>query len=81
MELSNANADEAEGREADGCGHFAHFAVAAFTQGECDPAGGNIFPFANGRIARWDVGMDLFGFGGKGLTSFDDDAIAQFLQR
>lgn len=81
MELADGYADEAEGREADGCGHFADLAIASFMQDEFNPSGGNTFPSTNGRIARWDVGMDLFGFGGKGFTSFDDHAGAQSLQR
>ena len=81
MELADGDADEAEGREADGCGHFTHLAVAAFTQSEFDPTGGDVFPFANGRITRRDIGMDLFCFGGKGFASFDNHAGAQLLQR
>ena len=80
IELADADADEAEGREADRCGHFADLAIASFMQDEFNPSSGNIFTFANGRIARRDIGMDFFGFGGKGFTSFDDHAGAQLLQ-
>jgi hypothetical protein len=33
MEVADGHAEEAEGWEADGCGHFAHLAVAAFVEG------------------------------------------------
>lgn len=58
VELSDGDADEAESREVNVGGHFAHLAVAAFVQRQFDPTGGNISPLANGWIARGKVGMD-----------------------
>lgn len=36
---------------------------------------------ADGRITRRNVGMDTLCFGGESYFSFDDDALAQFVQR
>ena len=78
IELPDADADEAEGWEADGCGHFADLAIAAFVEGEFDPARGDILAEADGRIAWGKVGVDVICFGGESFASFDDHA---FLQR
>ncbi len=80
MEVADGYPEEAEGWMAGGGGHFADLAVAAFTQGEFDPTGGNIFPLANGRVTRRNIGMELFGFGGKGFASFDNNAGAELLE-
>ena len=42
MELADGDAEEAEGGMADGGGHFADLAVAAFVEGEFEPAGGDV---------------------------------------
>jgi hypothetical protein len=80
VELADGYSEEAEGGMAGGSGHFADLAVAAFMQREFDPTGGNIFPFANGRVTRRNIGVDLFGLGGEGWASFYDQAGAEFLE-
>ena len=81
MELADGDADEAEGWVADVRGHFADLAVAAFAEGEFDPAGRDVLAEADRRITWGEVRANLFGFGGEGYFSFDDDTAAQFLQR
>ena len=80
MEVADADANEAEGREAGGGGHFADLAVAAFVKGEFEPAGWDALADADWGIAGRKVGADLFGFGGEGLASFYDNAGAELLQ-
>ena len=70
--MADGDPEEAEGWEADGGGHFADLAIAAFVEGEFDPTRGNVLTDADGRIARRDIGMDLFGFGREGFASFDN---------
>ena len=81
MELTDGDAEEAEGWVANASGHFADLAVAAFAEGEFDPAGRDALTKADGRIARRVVGANLFGFGGESSFFFDDDTLAQLLQR
>lgn len=76
MELADGDAEEAEGRESDSGGHFADLTIAAFVEGEFDPAGWDGLAVADGWIARGKIGMDAFGFGGERRFSFDDDTIA-----
>jgi hypothetical protein len=64
MEVADGHAEEAEGWEADRCGHFADLAIAAFVEGEFDPTRWDVLAVADGGIAGWNVGTDLFGFGG-----------------
>ena len=80
-ESADGDAEEAEGRVADRGGHFADLAVAAFVQGEFEPAGRDVLAVADRWIARRKIWVDAFGFGGEGYFSFDDDTVAQFLQR
>lgn len=80
VEVADADTDEAEGREVDGCGHFSHLAVASFAQGDFDPTGRDVLAEPDRWIARGKVGIDLFGFGGKGFASFDNHTGAQLLQ-
>jgi hypothetical protein len=54
MELADGDAEEAEGGMADGSGHFADLAVAAFVEGEFEPAGGDVLADADRGIAGWD---------------------------
>ena len=81
MKLADGYAEEAEGWEADARGHFADLTIASFAQGELDPTGRYVLTKANGWIAWGKIGVDVFGFGGESCFSFDDDTIAQFLQR
>jgi hypothetical protein len=74
MELADSDAYEAEGWKADAGGHFADLAVAAFVEDEFDPTGRDVLTEADRWIARGRVGMDSFGFGGKGFAFFDNDA-------
>ena len=81
LELADGDSEEAEGWVADSGGHLADLAVAAFAQGEFDPAGRDVLTEADRWIARGKVRVDVFGFGGKSCFSFDEDTAAQFLQR
>jgi len=63
MEVADRYSQEAEGWEADGCGHFTDLAIAAFLEGECDPRRGDVLADADGGITGQDVGTDLFGLG------------------
>ena len=64
MEVADRYSQEAEGWEADGCGHFTDLAIAAFVEGEFDPTRWDVLAVADGGIAGWNVERDLFGFGG-----------------
>jgi hypothetical protein len=64
----------------DGCGHFADLAVAAFVEGEFEPAGGDVLADADRGIAGGNVGVDAFGFSGEGCFSFDEDAGAKLFE-
>ncbi len=81
MEVADGHAEKAEGGMAGGGGHFADLAVAAFLEGEFEPAGGDVLAGADGGIARRDVRMDLLGLGGEGFLAFYDNAGAESLQR
>ena len=81
MEVADGHPEEAEGWVAGRGGHFADLAVAAFVQGEFDPVGRDVLTVADGRIARGKVGVDVLGLGGKSSFSFDDDSMAELLQR
>jgi hypothetical protein len=54
MELADGDAEEAEGGVGDGGGHFADLAVAAFLEGEFEPAGGDVQADADRGIAGGD---------------------------
>jgi len=54
MELADGDAEEAEGGVADGGGHFADLAVAAFVEGEFEPAGGDVLANADRGVAGGD---------------------------
>ncbi len=64
MEVADGDSQEAEGRVAGGGGHFTDLAVAAFVEGEFEPAGRDVLANADGGVAGRDVGTDLFGLGG-----------------
>ena len=53
-ELADGYPEEAEGWVADGGGHFADLAVAAFAEGEFEPARRDVLAGADGGIARGD---------------------------
>lgn len=80
VELSDGDAEEAEGGMTDSSGHFADLTIASFAEGEFDPTGRDVLTKADGRIARREVRANLFGFGGESYFSLDDDTLAQFLQ-
>jgi len=80
MELADGYSEEAEGGKANGSGHFADLAVAAFAEGEFEPAGGDVLAVADRGIAGWKVGADLSGFGREGLAAFYDKAGAELLE-
>ena len=81
MELTDGYSEEAESWEADSGGHFADLAVTAFVKGEFEPVGGDVLTVADGRVAGRKVGVDALGFGRQCHFAFDDDTLAQFLQR
>ena len=64
MEMADGDSEEAEGREADRCSHFADLAVAAFVEGEFEPRCGDVLSAADRGIAGLEIGMDFFCFGG-----------------
>ncbi len=80
MEVSDGYSEEAEGWVAGRGGHFADLAVAAFVQGEFDPAGRDVLTVADGRIARRKVGVDALGPSWESFAAFYDNAGAELLQ-
>jgi len=80
VEVADGYSEEAESWMACGGGHFADLAVAAFLEGEFEPAGGDVLADSDGRIAWGDVGVDLLGLGGERFTAFYDKAGAEFLE-
>ncbi len=79
MEVADGRAEKAESGMAGGGGHFADLAVAAFLEGEFEPAGGDVLADSDRGIARRDVRMDLLGLGGEGFLAFYDNAGAELL--
>ena len=80
MKIADGDSEEAEGWVADGGGHFADLAVAAFLEGEFEPRCGDTLADSDGGIAWWEVGVDLFGLGGEGFVALYDNTGAEFLQ-
>jgi hypothetical protein len=80
MEFTDGYSEEAEGWEADGSGHFADLAVAAFVEGEFEPAGWDVLAEPYRRIAGRKVGVDALGFGGESFAVFYDKSGAELLQ-
>jgi hypothetical protein len=81
MELTDGYSEEAESWEADSGGHFADLAVAAFVESEFEPAGGDVVTLADGRVAGRKLKVYALGSSREGHLAFDDDTLAQFLQR
>ena len=54
LELADGDAEEAEGWVVDGGGHFSDLAIAAFVEGEFEPAGGDVLADADRGIAGGD---------------------------
>jgi hypothetical protein len=80
VELADGDPEEAEGWVADAGGHFADLAVAAFVQGEFEPAGRDALTLADGRIAGRKVGVDAFGPSWESSAAFYDNTGAELLQ-
>ena len=80
MELTDGYSEEAEGWEADSGGHFADLAVAAFVEGEFEPAGWDVLAEPYGRIAGRKVGVDALGPSWESFAAFYDNAGAELLQ-
>jgi hypothetical protein len=77
-DVLDGGADEAESGEADGGGHAADLAVAAFGEGEGEPGGGDGGANADGRRAWGEVWVwDWQDFGGAGAVALDGDAGAE----
>ena len=79
FDVADAGADQAQCRQSDRRGHAAHLAVAAFVDGEFDPAIRHGFAEAHGRIARpqprWRV--DASRVGGQGHAVIEHHAAAK----
>lgn len=59
-QLADGDADEAEDGESDGGSHAANLAVASFSEGDLYPGGRDGLAKANGRVARGELGLDVF---------------------
>jgi hypothetical protein len=81
IEGADADAQETEGRVADGCSHAAHLTVLSLDQFEFEPAVGDTFPEADGWIPRrhrrlrvqqtdlaWTCAVSLDGHAGSELA-------------
>ena len=79
-ESADGDAEEAEGWVAGGSGHFADLAVAAFVEGEFEPAGWDILAEADGWVTGRKVGVDVLGLGWESFAAFYNNAGAELLQ-
>ncbi len=80
VELADSYSEEAKSWEADSGGHFADLAVAAFVEGEFEPAGWDVLAVADGRVAGSKVRLDALGSSWESFAAFYDNAGAELLQ-
>lgn len=79
VKSADTHADQAQRGVADGGGHASDLAVTAFDEFEGDPAIGNGFPHANGRVSGRDCGLGVEqpSAAGEGGAALNEDATAE----
>src|SRR5262245_34155976 len=83
IKFADADAEQAQGGVADGGGHPADLMVFSLDQRKGDPAIGDVFAEANGRVARGDerLRVEEPGAAGEGLVGADAEAALEWVER